>query len=58
MNLSAAYLKKREEWKEKGKLEGKSEAALELLRAGVEADFIAQTLEISIKEVEKVRIHL
>jgi hypothetical protein len=54
MNLSAAYIKKIEE----AKLEGKLEAALELLRAGVAADFIVQTLGISIEAVEKLRINL
>jgi hypothetical protein len=54
MNLSEAYLKKKQDWK----LEGKLEAALELLRAGVAADFIVQTLGISIEEVEKLRDRL
>ncbi len=58
MNLSEAYLKKQEEWKDVGKLEGKLESALAFLRAGLEADFIAQTLGMPIEAVEKLRIHL
>jgi predicted transposase YdaD len=58
MNLSAAYIKKIEEAKSEGKSEGKLEAALEFLRAGVAADFIAQTLGLSIESIEKLRIHL
>ena len=51
MNLSAAYLKKQEEWK----LEGKLEAAIGFLREGVSAEVIARALGLSIEAIEKLR---
>jgi predicted transposase/invertase (TIGR01784 family) len=41
--------------KDEGKAEGKAEMALAMLRAGVGADFIAQTSGLSIKEIESLR---
>ena len=55
MNLSTAYLKKQEEWKEEGKLEGKLEAAIAFLRAGATPEFIAQAMEMPIATIEKLR---
>lgn len=58
MNLSAAYLKKQEEWKLEGKLEGKLEAAIAFLRAGATSEFIAQAMEMPIEAIEKLRDRL
>ena len=55
MNLSAAYLKKQEEWKLEGKLEGKLEAAIGLLREGMTPEIIARALGIPIEAIEKLR---
>jgi predicted transposase YdaD len=55
MNLSAAYLKKQEEWKLEGKLEGKLEAAIAFLRAGATSEFIAQAMEMPIETIENLR---
>jgi hypothetical protein len=54
MNLSTAYLKKQEEWKEEGKLE----AAIAFLRAGATPEFIAQAMEMPIATIEKLRDRL
>ena len=54
MNLSVAYLKKQEEWKEEGKLEGKLETILAFLRAGATPEFIAQAMEMPIATIEKL----
>jgi hypothetical protein len=51
MNLSAAYLKKQEEWKEEGKLE----TIMAFLRAGATPEFIAQAMEMPIATIEKLR---
>jgi predicted transposase/invertase (TIGR01784 family) len=66
MNLSTAYLKKREEWKLEGKLEGvlegkleeKTEVAINLLREGLSLDLIARTVGISIDTLESLRDRL
>ena len=50
MNLSVAYLKKQEEWKE----EGKPETILAFLRAGATPEFIAQAMEMPIATIEKL----
>ena len=54
MNLSAAYLKKQEEWK----LEGKLEAAIGLLREGMTPEMIARTLGLPIESIENLRPRL
>ncbi len=54
MNLSAAYLKKREEWKEEGKEEGKEEIILRLLRAGMTPQTIAEMISLPIESIEKL----
>jgi hypothetical protein len=51
MNLSAAYLKKQEEWKEEGILE----TIMAFLRAGATPEFIAQAMEMPIATIEKLR---
>jgi hypothetical protein len=55
MQLSAAYLKKREEWKEEGKMEEKLELAVNLLREGSPLDFIARTTGLPIATIENLR---
>jgi hypothetical protein len=51
MQLSEAYLKKREEWKEEGKLE----VAMNLLQEGSSLDFISRTTGLPIATIEKLR---
>lgn len=51
MNLSAAYLKKREEWKEEAHIE----AAIGLLREGISPEVISRVLGLSIEAIEKLR---
>ena len=51
MNLSEAYLKKREEWKEEGKLE----VAINLLREGSTLDFIIRATGLPIETIESLR---
>jgi predicted HTH domain antitoxin len=51
MNLSAAYLKKREEWKEEGKLE----VAINLLREGATLDLIVRATGLPIETIESLR---
>jgi hypothetical protein len=55
MNLSAAYLKKREEWKEEGILEGKISTAVNLLREGSTLDFIIRATGLPIETIESLR---
>jgi hypothetical protein len=54
MNLSVAYLKKKEEWREECKLED----AVNLLRLGVASETIAEGLNLPIETVEKLRERL
>jgi SOS response regulatory protein OraA/RecX len=51
MNLSAAYLKKREEWKEEGELK----TAINLLRQGFSAEVIAEAASLSIEMIANLR---
>ena len=51
MNLSAAYLKKREEWREEGKLE----VAINLLQEGSTLDLIIRATGLSIETIESLR---
>ncbi len=55
MNLSAAYLKKQEEWKLEGKLEGKLGAAIGFLREGLSPEVISRVLGLPIESIEKLR---
>jgi predicted transposase YdaD len=59
MNLSAAYLKKQQEWKEEGRQEGRQElqvqAVMNGLREGVLPEMLAKMLGMSIKQVEALR---
>jgi hypothetical protein len=54
MNLSAAYLKKREEWKLEGKLEERLELATNLLREGSALDFIAKVTGLPIESIQEL----
>ncbi len=51
MNLSAAYLKKKEEWRE----EVTEEIVINLLRAGATSEFIANAVGLPIESIEKLR---
>lgn len=51
MNLSAAYLKKREEWREEGKLE----VAINLLQEGSTLDLIVRATGLLIETIESLR---
>lgn len=59
MNLSAAYLKKREEWKDEGILEGilegKAITAINLLREGFSVDLIVRATGLPIETIESLR---
>ncbi len=59
MNLSAAYLKKREEWKEQGILEGILEGkiitAVNLLRRGMDFQEISEVTGLPIETIEGLR---
>jgi predicted transposase YdaD len=58
MNLSVAYLKKKEEWKEEGKEEGKEEIVVNMLRRGLDIASICDLTGFSIETVEKLRDRL
>ena len=58
MNLSAAYLKKQEEWKLEGKLEGKLESAIGFLREGISPEVVSRVLELPIESIENLRPRL
>ena len=51
MNLSAAYLKKKEEWRE----EAVYDMALNFLREGVIAEVVAKATGLPLEEVNKLR---
>jgi regulator of replication initiation timing len=63
MNLSAAYLKKQQEWKEEGRQEGRQESQREFqiqtvingLKAGGTPEFLAQIVGLPIGEIEQLR---
>jgi helix-turn-helix protein len=54
MNLSVAYLKKKEEWKE----EGKEEIVVNMLRRGLDTASICDFTGLSTETVEKLRDRL
>ena len=62
MNLSTAYLKKREEWKLEGKLEGilegKVDTAINLLRLSISPEIIADSTGLSNETIESLRNRL
>jgi hypothetical protein len=51
MNLSATYLKRKEEWAE----EVQAKIAINLLKEGSTPEFIARTTGLSIESIEKLR---
>jgi hypothetical protein len=52
MNLSAAYLKKQQEWKQAGLEQSRHEIATNLLREGVAVELIVKATGLSMAEVE------
>jgi hypothetical protein len=66
MNLSAAYIKKQQEWLEEGKQEGRQEGrqeerrevAVSALRKGYTSDAIMDLTRLSLEEIEKLRENL
>ena len=62
MNLSAAYLQKREEWKEQGEKEGRKQEredmASNLLREGIDIEIITKVTGLTIEQVTKLRQEL
>ncbi len=55
MNLSAAYLKKQQEWKQEGAQAKQQEIAVNLLRAGIAMDTIAQVTGLSLEQIHHLR---
>jgi predicted transposase/invertase (TIGR01784 family) len=66
MNLSVAYLKKKEEWREEGKEEGwqagkeegKEEIVMNMLRRGLDIESIRDFTGLPIETIEKLRDRL
>lgn len=58
MNLSAAYIKKQQEWLEEGRQENRRETAVAALREGVALDLIMKLTGLSLGEIEKLRDRL
>jgi predicted transposase/invertase (TIGR01784 family) len=63
MNLSAAYMKRQQEWLEEGEQRGieqgidrtRREVAIEALREGYPPDAIKKLTRLSLEEIEKLR---
>jgi hypothetical protein len=55
MKLSAAYLKKKQEWKEEVQMEVQIEGAINFLRLGVSSELIAQAFRLPIQTIESLR---
>jgi predicted transposase/invertase (TIGR01784 family) len=59
MNLSAAYLKKQQEWKEEGRKEGRQELQIQMvingLREGLSLEALATILGLPIEQIEALR---
>lgn len=58
MKLAAAYLKKKEEWREEVTYEVAYKVALNLLRDGFTTEAIAKATELTIEQVNKLREQL
>jgi predicted transposase YdaD len=58
MNLSVAYLKKKEEWREEVTLEVTVNIAMSLLQKGLSVEAIAEATGLSIETIEKLRDRL
>jgi predicted transposase/invertase (TIGR01784 family) len=58
MNLSTAYLKKQEEWKQEGRQEGRQEERLKiarnLLREGADIELVVKATGLAIADIEKL----
>jgi predicted transposase YdaD len=54
MNLSVAYLRKKEEWRE----EGKEEIVMNMLRTGLDIESIRNSTGLPIETIEKLRDRL
>jgi regulator of replication initiation timing len=59
MNLSAAYLKKQQEWKEEGRQESQqafqTQAVINGLKEGGTPEFLAKVLGVPIEQIEQLR---
>jgi hypothetical protein len=55
MNLSAAYLKKQQEWLEEGTERGIEQVAIAALREGCPTDLIVNLTGLTITEIEQLR---
>jgi hypothetical protein len=55
MNLSAAYLKKQQEWLEEGTERGIEQVAIAALREGCPTDLIIKLTGLTIAEIEQLR---
>jgi hypothetical protein len=58
MNLSAAYLKKQEEWKQEGEQKKAVEIASSLLQEGIAPELIAKVTKLTLEEIEDLRENL
>jgi hypothetical protein len=58
MNLSAAYLKKQQEWLTEGRQEERREIAIVALREGYSPESIKTLTGLSLKEIDKLRANL
>jgi DNA-binding transcriptional regulator YbjK len=55
MNLSAAYLKKQQEWKEEGVQTGIQQVAINLLSDGASLEFVAKATGLSTEVITQLR---
>jgi hypothetical protein len=58
MNLSAAYLKKQQEWLTEGRQEERREIAIAALREGYSPESISTLTGLSLEAIEKLRVNL
>ena len=62
MNLSAAYVKKKEEWREDGIQEGEQrgtyKVASNLLRQGMAVERVSQVTELTVEQINQLREQL
>jgi predicted transposase YdaD len=54
MNLSTAYLKKQEEWKQEGRQEERLKIAWNLLREGADIELVVKATGWAIADIEKL----
>jgi hypothetical protein len=55
MNLSAAYLKKQQEWKQEGRQETLTEVAINMLQQDFASDIIAKATGLSVRKINQLR---